>query len=442
MMDGKTVLRRMPALLVAIGASGDLLAAEKLPWQTNEPIATIRREPYMQQEHAEYPIFVKMYSAGPGLERWEVVADETSGADEWENLRSRVSSDNGRTWSKFTRLPNNIVRYKRTNAWEGDDLSMPLYDPASGALIQTWLRQLQPKGKPHINFTYYRMSRDHGRTWSTPRQLKYELGPDFDPADPLNAEFISKNVAYLPPNIVKRADGSLVLCVGNVPNRLSNQKGVKGEEMGAVCFMGRWNKAKDDYDWTTGAPVFITPKQSSRGLMETNVAELKDGRVLVVWRASNAGMKDPAEADAAGHKLFSLSSDGGKTLSPVAEWKYDDDSRFYSPSSFHRIFRHNGNGRLYWIGNISATRPSGNHPRYPLVIAEIDEEQAALKKNTVTAIADRRPEFSELFQLSNFSILENPENHTMELLLVDYDGGFKGLPRRGDCYKYTLEFRR
>jgi hypothetical protein len=30
----------------------------------------------------------------------------------------------------------------------------------------------------------------------------------------------------------------------------------------------------------------------------------------------------------------------------------------------------------------------------------------------------------------------------MELLLVDYDGGFKGLPRRGDCYKYTLEFRR
>jgi hypothetical protein len=317
-----------------------------------------------------------------------------------------------------------------------------LYDPASGALVQTWLRQLEPEGKPHINFTYYRMSRDHGRTWSTPRQLKYEPGPDFDPADPLNAKFISKNVAYLPPNIVKRADGSLVLCVGNVPNRNSKQKGVKGEEMGAICFMGRWNMAKDDYDWTTGAPVFITPKQSSRGLMETNVAELKDGRLLVVWRASNARMKDASDADAAGRKLFSLSTDGGKTLSPVAEWKYDDGSRFYSPSSFHRIFRHNGNGKLYWVGNICATRPDGNHPRFPLVIAEIDEEKAALQKDTVTLIADRGPEFSDKFQLSNFSVLENPENHTIEMLVVDYDGGHDGVPRRGDCYKYSLEFRK
>ncbi len=188
--------------------------------------------------------------------------------------------------------------------------------------------------------------------------------------------------------------------------------------MGSVLFLGRWNVARQDYDWTPGAQVEISPDHSARGLMEPEVAELADGRLLVVWRGSTHGW-DGSVAKFPGRKFFSVSSDGGRTLSPPAAWKYDDGSDFYSPSSFHRMIRHSVSGRLYWLGNICTTPPSGNSPRYPLVIAEVDEANAALKKSTVTAIDDRQPGQGDI-QFSNFSLLENRETHLLELHLTTY----------------------
>jgi hypothetical protein len=67
---------------------------------------------------------------------------------------------------------------------------------------------------------------------------------------------------------------------------------------------------------------------------------------------------------------------------------------------------------LYWIGNA---------PRYPLVIAEVDEATATLRKQTVTAIDDRDSEKHDFnYQLSNFSLLENRETHELELFLTTY----------------------
>ena len=99
------------------------------------------------------------------------------------------------------------------------------------------------------------------------------------------------------------------------------------------------------------------------------------------------------------------------TLGPVRELKYDDGSSFYSPSSYHRMIRHSMSGKLYWIGNISAAPPSGNSPRYPLVIAEVDETIPALKKSTVTVIDDKQPGQTDAIQFSNFSLLEDRESH-------------------------------
>jgi hypothetical protein len=48
-------------------------------------------------------------------------------------------------------------------------------------------------------------------------------------------------------------------------------------------------------------------------------------------------------------------------------------------------------GKLCWFGNICPEPPNGNWPRYPLIIAEVDENKAALKRSTVTAIDDRNP---------------------------------------------------
>jgi hypothetical protein len=205
------------------------------------------------------------------------------------------------------------------------------------------------------------------------------------------------------------------------------------KSIGSLCFIGKWSADAKDYDWSGGKPVWVPLEVSSRGLMEPDVVELKDSRVLVVWRGSDTPVTE-------GRKWFSASSDGGMTLSPVAEWKYDDGSRFYSPSSFHRFLRHSVTGKLYWFGNICEGPPSGNNPRYPLIVAEVDESIPALKRDTVTVIDQRGPDDSEKLQLSNFSILENRETHEVELYVTRLGADpedFWG----ADAYRYTLTFK-
>ncbi|HJN13057.1 MAG TPA: hypothetical protein QF564_30555, partial [Pirellulaceae bacterium] len=111
-----------------------------------------------------------------------------------------------------------------------------------------------------------------------------------------------------------------------------------------------------------------------------------------------------------------------------------------SPSSIHRMIRHSTTGKLYWIGNISSAPPRGNSPRYPLVIAEVDEEIPAIRRDTVTLIDDRRKADSSKLQLSNFSLLENRENQHLEIYLTrlgENPADFWG----ADAYKYTLRLR-
>jgi hypothetical protein len=200
-----------------------------------------------------------------------------------------------------------------------------------------------------------------------------------------------------------------------------------------LCFIGEWDVNAGDYRWVAGGRVSAPLQVSSRGLLEAEVAELKDHRVLVCWRGSDT-------PQTAGHKWFSISTDGGRTLSPVRELKYDDGSAFYSPSSIHRMIRSSATRKLYWIGNISAVPPKGDSPRYPLVIAEVDETKPALKRGTVTVIQDRQPGESEQVQLSNFALLENRATRELELYMTNFGYDPKEM-YTGDVYKYVLRFR-
>jgi hypothetical protein len=272
-----------------------------------------------------------------------------------------------------------------------------------------------------------------GKTWTTPKPLRYEPGDDFDPDNPLKPSFLQRNQGYTGNNILQHSNGTLVYCLAHANAKDDPDNDKRAWRMGSLCFIGKWNPDPRDYDWQPGKPISISADVSSRGLMEPELAELKDGRVLVIWRGSDA-------PKTAGRKWYSISTDGGKTLSPVAELKYDDGSRFYSPSSFHRMIRHSVTGKLYWIGNICSTPPRANHPRYPLVIAEVDENRPALKQTTVTAIDDRKPGQGPQVQFSNFSLLEDREKHHLELYLTTL-GQDPKQTFSADCYKYILTFK-
>jgi hypothetical protein len=236
-------------------------------------------------------------------------------------------------------------------------------------------------------------------------------------------------------NVLVRSDGKLVHAVGhaNAPNDPLNDSRVW--KMGSLCFIGAWDPQSEDYVWQAGERTEISPKHSARGLMEPEVAELANGRIAVVWRGSTHGW-DGTVAELPARKFYSISTDGGQTLSDPAVWQYDDGSDFYSPSSIHRMIRHSLTGKLYWIGNISSTPPVGNLPRYPLIIAEVDEDNFSLKKHSVTVIDTRQADDPVELQLSNFNVLENRETHDIEVCLTRW------VPRRsgveGDVYRYTI----
>lgn len=413
------------ALLLDVSFAGDVP-----PWKTNAPIMTVEKELYRKHPKPRAAALVSVDYVGPKLEKREWQAVEIND-DVHDNQVARWSTDNGRTWSKFVPMkPSSNVVYKGVTVWEGA-IGAGTHDPASGLLVDMWLRQIANKGV-YNNFTYYRVSGDLGKTWTMPKPLRYEAGEPFDPEQPLKPGFLKANQGYPGNNILRHSNGTLIHILAHAKAAGDADNDKRQWKMGSLCFVGKWDPTARDYHWTTGKPVEVSPEISARGLMEPEVAELKDGRILVVWRGSNT-TKTP------GRRWFSLSVDGGKTLSPVQEWKYDDGTHYYSPSSFHRMIRHSVSKKLYWIGNICPTPPGGNSPRYPLVIAEVAETIPALKKKTVTVIDDRQPGQGAGIQFSNFSLLENRETHALELHLTTY--GQETDPNdwaSADNYKYIL----
>lgn len=424
-----TRVKLIVVLLAAVSSPRAFGEAPLLPWEENRPIVKARKDVYRRHPSKGVSAWVTVRYVGPGLNR-EEVHTTWSRSDTPEKPRRRRSRDNGRTWSEFEPMPDVVTHPQGVRVFWGQ--GPQLYDPASKITVSIWLRQPFVRGRHH-NHCFVRMSRDHGRTWGQPTLLRYEEGDRFDPNDALRETFLMRNQAYFGSNILRHTDGTLIHCVShaNAPGDPKNDE--RPWRMGSLCFVGKWNAGLGAYQWTAGKRVEISPDVSSRGLMEPAVAELNDGRVLVIWRGSNTS-KTP------GRKWFSVSSDGGLTLSKVQELKYDDGTHFYSPSSIHRMIRHSVIGKLYWVGNISAVPPRGNSPRYPLIVAEVDETIPALRRSTVTAIDDRQPDESERLQLSNFSLLENRETHTLEVYLTRLGADpqdFWG----ADAYRYTLTLK-
>jgi len=185
--------------------------------------------------------------------------------------------------------------------------------------------------------------------------------------------------------------------------------------------------------WTASNLVRIDPKLSWRGLLEPDLAILNDGRLLIVCRAAR-GETTPCR------KWFTCSTDGGRTLSDVAEFRYDDGSSFFSPGSIHQFCRSSTDGRLYWVANI-VPQPIEDGPRYPLFLAEIDETRMAVKRDSLVMVDDRRigEGDTEKLQLSNFSLLENRETFDLEIYITRI--GQSDRFWHAGVYKYTFHPR-
>lgn len=415
----------------------------------------IKRELYVEHPRPGYAVFVgASYTSSTGLERIETMSFECEGRSDLPvEPQIRYSSDNGRTWTTWQRQ-SDIVAFKEDSTVVGflntdDKPASGFEDPFTGFLVSIELRQTIVKGPVprYRNHCFWRMSRDNGRTWTKPQLLRYEEGNDLDPENPLDPAFLENNSLYSG-GLISHSNGTLIFCGTsvNIPKDTphTDPDGKHGHwwvpsgarDIGSALFIARWDSQNNTYQWQKSNCVWVPMSVSCRGLLEGYPVELVDGGILVIWRGSDT-------PETPGRKWFSVSEDGGVTLSPVQELKYDDGTRFYSPSSIHYLIRHSVNGKLHWLANICAEPPHGNEPRYPLVIAEVDEKIPAIKRDTVQVIVDRGPEESEGVQWSNFSPFENRETHELELYMTPI--GSKATYQEdpvayweADCFKFTI----
>jgi len=328
----------------------------------------------------------------------------TSGAsDAYQDWQEHTSRDNGRTWSEPRPLIDVVCQQP-----DGGMVTYPCgyhHDGKLNILYEKRMRRLWPGLKVYtFDWDNHRHPfNEHTFVVGNGREvcLRSEEGPAFDPDHPFDSGFCRTNRSYHGVGMDFAGDGTAYYPLVCQPRGRTHKTG-------GVVLMRRDPAGGR---WSSSNPQYVSPEISSRGLLEPDVALLRSGRLLVVMRGSDTSTTP-------GHKWMAFSADGGRTLSPVEELRYDDGTSFYSPSSIHAFIRSRRNGCLYWLANIAAQPPRGNGPRYPLYITQIDEEKMAVRRESLIPVDERMPGEPDALQLSNFSIIEDRETLDIEIYLT------------------------
>ncbi|HUZ61098.1 MAG TPA: sialidase family protein [Hanamia sp.] len=421
--------------------------------KSNGKICQVKKEVRIACPQLSLAPITGMNYIGQGMRREETLSFMQS--SDWHIMNlSRGSEDNGHIWSAWVPVPTQTQtsgQYIQSGgaSQRGDGQ----YDPVSGRLVKPVFQRIfqgSPeealktawKGKRLFwDHGFYQLSKDNGKTWGEAFQLKYEESPDFDPSDWGKHEWLERNEMYIGNSIVLK-NGSVIISA-TVPIPYKNEEDEKypsifpnnyreGCVAGAICFIGKWDDEIQNYRWEKSNSIFVPRQVSSRGLVELDVSELKNGNLLLIMRGSNT-LKTP------GRKWFSVSKDGGHTWNDITDIHYDTGEQLYSPASIDKTFRSSKTGKLYWIGNISSEPPNGDYPRYPLYIVEVDEDHPSFVKDSLTVIDNRDPkQDTKNVQLSNFALLEDRDTLNVEIYMTRL--GENVDTYSANAYKYTLVF--
>jgi hypothetical protein len=287
---------------------------------------------------------------------------------------SRASDDNGKTWAPFTINPDfNLglnMGFRREMGQSVVDPQNGLTLFISGALdapnVDTSIPE--PDGALSEYYLRYRVSADGGRNWLLDEPIVHS-GDKFNQIAPFEGikrgvnGMLSGDCGTFP--VVTRSGRILFPVMATMIGKDGKQHNPVGTTSFSEVFMliGQW-KDNGRVDWRSSPRVEISPEISTRGLVEPTIEQFDDQRILMVMRGSNA--KQPVLP---ARKFYSISTDDGETWSRPDVWRYDDGSDFYSPSSMSVLKRHSS-GRVFWLGNISATNGNGNDPRTTVVLGE------------------------------------------------------------------------
>jgi len=326
---------------------------------------------------------------------------EQTKSDKADVAYQRFSTDNGRTWSAPTRMET----FKPVAGGTLRRGIRQIYvDPETGILIAMILQGTLPTDHPLEGMKHwtlrYGLSRDGGRSFYHEEPV-VQRGEEYGPDHPLEGVWVGRNSAMIGDTTcaaIRIRTGEILQPIQITPIGPDGEYYNPGGGLtyhDAAVLIARWNDA-GTLEWDLSARVKGDPTRSTRGMLEPTIAEMPDGRILMVMRGSN-----DRKPKLPGRRWYAFSTDHGRTWTQPKPWTYADGKPFFSPSSCSQLLRHS-NGRLYWIGNISPHNPRGNRPRYPLVIGEVDRESMRLIEETIITIEKREPDDPDWLAISNF----------------------------------------
>jgi hypothetical protein len=286
------------------------------------------------------------------------------------------------------------------------------------------------------NSVWYRVSYDGGQTFSL---FKPMIQPGYNLTRRFPGVFPGTNGMWTgASHLIRMSNGEIVIPVSYWPldsrglPTYTRYTYLNGQQYAGASFsvgavlIGKWNASNTDLDWTLSQSVFLPETLSSRGIVESTVAELvsQPGALVMISRGSNE-----LDTNMEGRRWVSKSLDFGRTWSNPIPLCYGDGTCFYSPSSASNLIRAQ-NARLYWIGNISDSNPEGNSPRYPLYMAELDEESLVLIRGSLILIDEKTERDSSGVQLAGFTTHLDATGVLIGVNRSDYDstGEFKNAP--------------
>jgi hypothetical protein len=309
-----------------------------------------------------------------------------------------------------------------------------------------------------VDSAYYRTSRDHGRTWSTPVARStgerrpagmWRRHPRACYLDPHTGRFLEFWVEGVLPtddplegmrqwNIFYTVDGGPARQLIHEGAEFDARHPLPGVYTGRNCVMlgDVASLPLTLPDGTILLPAITTPLRADGQLFNpTGGYTYTDALVLhgrwrgkdITWRAadpvkgdplrSTRGMDEPTLARLAdgrilmllrgsndrkpslpGYRWMSYSNDGGCHWTEPQPWAYTTGEPFFSPSACSQLLRHS-NGKLYWVGHITPANPHGNRPRYPVVLGKVDEASGLLLRESLIPVDDRHADEDEILMI-------------------------------------------
>jgi len=343
------------------------------------------------------------------------------------------SPDNGRTWEPMksnldfdSDLP---YGYRRSP-------HSPWLDPVNGNILMLLNCMDTPGKDPHAHeprwqwyyyYLRYRVSTDGGRTWLLDEPI-VQQGEEYSPKHPIDGVHITKNCFFLGDSgsqPIRTREGT-VLVPMQTPPLDPDGKGFHNPGGGwywldSMVLIGRWTE-DNHIVWDASKPIKGDGDRTSRGLYEPTLAQMSEGNILCVMRGSNGGGKD-RNYKWPSYKWKCVSKDGGYTWSEPDPWRYADGEPFFSPASMSELFTHS-NGRTYWIGNLSESNCRANHPRWPLVIGEVDPKTNGLIRESVFVIDTKQPDERDV-NLSHWHSYEDRETGDIIIPTTRASAGYK-----------------